>query len=278
MVAWLVSIAFHAAALFFAASMGVFEVMNRAPSFENFDEKIMVVELYQDYSTGGGGGGGGGSPAPGPYQPLGGGTGLPDEAVKGEEQNNFIENVPADEAADFIGDEQKSESESEPSYGEHSYSPWATGSTQVNTAPDGTGTGGTGGGIGGGHGTGIGPGIGDGTGGGGNGGGTASETGGDAGESDAVRPKEPPHLLRASSPDYPPSLRKKNVEGAVVVRLIVGADGSVEMAELVESSGYDEMDMAAMGAAQEYIFEPAENAKGDPVRCAIVTTIRFELR
>ena len=63
-----------------------------------------------------------------------------------------------------------------------------------------------------------------------------------------------------------------------MVRLIVGADGSVEMAELVESSGYDEMDMAAMGAAQEYIFEPAENAKGDPVRCAIVTTIRFELR
>ena len=83
--------------------------------------------------------------------------------------------------------------------------------------------------------------------------------------------------MSADPPTYPASLRSRGIEGAVKLRLIVGRDGSVERATIVESSGYDEMDSAAVEAAYGYFFAPAADATGELVRCAVSTTIRFVL-
>ena len=60
--------------------------------------------------------------------------------------------------------------------------------------------------------------------------------------------------------------------------MLVGTDGSVESAEVSESSGYGEMDAAAVNAAYGYRFSPALNVYGEPVACHITRRIRFDLR
>ena len=122
-------------------------------------------------------------------------------------------------------------------------------------------------------GTGSGAGIGSGS-----GNGTGSGSGDGRDPAAAQRPKTPPQLLSASAPAYPEGLRQQSVEGAVRVRMLVGTDGSVESAEVSESSGYGEMDAAAVNAAYGYRFSPALNVYGEPVACHITRRIRFDLR
>lgn len=107
------------------------------------------------------------------------------------------------------------------------------------------------------------------------GGGTGEGQG--TGSGNAIRPKVPPRLISAVQPQYPENLRRQNIEGSVRIRLLVGTDGSVENVEVIESSGYDEMDEAAVNAIYEYSFSPAENTYGDAVRCAITTGVKFQL-
>jgi periplasmic protein TonB len=94
----------------------------------------------------------------------------------------------------------------------------------------------------------------------------------------AQRPKTPPQLISAPAPTYPESLRQQNAEGTVRVRMLVGTDGGVESAEVVESSGYGEMDAAALNAAYGYHFSPALNVYGEAVPCHTTRRIHFDLR
>ena len=113
----------------------------------------------------------------------------------------------------------------------------------------------------------------------GSGNGTGTGSSGDGRDPAAAqRPKTPPELLAAAAPSYPEGLRQQSVEGAVRVRMLVGKDGSVESAEVSESSGYGEMDAAAVNAAYGYRFSPALNVYGEPVACHITRRIRFDLR
>lgn len=129
-----------------------------------------------------------------------------------------------------------------------------------------------------GEGTGKGAGIGTGDGndhGNGAGTGTGKENGDD--NANVLRPKIPPQLMTAAAVSYPEELRSEGIEGQVVLKMIVGADGSVEHVSLVVSSGYDEMDRAAEAAAYQYRFSPAENSAGNPVRCGVKRTFNFSL-
>jgi len=78
-------------------------------------------------------------------------------------------------------------------------------------------------------------------------------------------------------PDYPWSARRRNREGRVVVRLTVTADGSVQSAEVVESSGDAALDGAARDTLSKWRLRPALN-NGIPVTSHIDVPIRFELR
>jgi len=77
---------------------------------------------------------------------------------------------------------------------------------------------------------------------------------------------------------YPEALRRKNVQGSVQVRMLIGPDGTVQSASVAISSGYAAMDEAALQAAGQYLFAPAENAMGQPVSCYMSGWIRFSLK
>lgn len=110
----------------------------------------------------------------------------------------------------------------------------------------------------------------------GSGTGNAGSGSGNSGE-DALVAKTPPRLLYRQTPNYPENLRVRNIQGRVGISIVVSADGSVESVSVTSSSGYAEMDSAAITAAYGYSFSPALNAYGNPVRCSVNTSVSFVL-
>jgi len=76
-------------------------------------------------------------------------------------------------------------------------------------------------------------------------------------------PAEPartlPHIdVRASrEPEYPPVSRRLGEQGSLILQVLVGVDGKVRDAKLVQSSGFDRLDRAALdGVKTSYRFVP----------------------
>ena len=88
----------------------------------------------------------------------------------------------------------------------------------------------------------------------------------------------PPRILRQTEPSYPESLRQQRIEGRVAVRMLVLEDGSVGDADVVSSSGYGEMDAAAVDAVRQWQFVPARHEGGGAVRCRTTLSVSFRLR
>lgn len=69
----------------------------------------------------------------------------------------------------------------------------------------------------------------------------------------------PPMVDRARSrdPDYPDNARRAGEQGSVLLQVLVGTDGSVLDARLAQSSGYPDLDRAALeGIKSDYRFIP----------------------
>ena len=77
---------------------------------------------------------------------------------------------------------------------------------------------------------------------------------------------------KLAPPRYPPSLH----EGTVVMRLDVGTDGRVTRVDLERSSGFDDLDQAAMAAARGWYIEPATEA-GRAVASTVRVPVEFSL-
>jgi TonB family protein len=56
----------------------------------------------------------------------------------------------------------------------------------------------------------------------------------------------------APAPEYPAHERLVKAEGVAMVRIEIGADGAVSSAELVRSSGYPNLDKAAVSAVRKW--------------------------
>ena len=84
-----------------------------------------------------------------------------------------------------------------------------------------------------------------------------SGTGDGPGDGPAVEAYNP-------APEYPTSARRRGAEGSVLVEISVGADGTAEDAKVVEGSGADDLDAAAVAAVKNWKFRPAVRA-GQPV-------------
>jgi TonB family protein len=124
----------------------------------------------------------------------------------------------------------------------------------------GVGTG-AGTGIGEGQGSGIGEGSGGGTGGG------------------PYRPGSgvtPPSLLREVKPDYTEEARRRNVEGDVVMEIVVRRDGSVGEVRVLQGLGHG-LDERAIAAVRQWRFSPATR-KGAPVDVMVEVAMEFKLR
>lgn len=78
------------------------------------------------------------------------------------------------------------------------------------------------------------------------------------------------------APDYPWSARRRGVEGRVVLRLEVAADGRPTGVELVHGSGHDVLDQAAITTVWHWRLRPAM-AGGIAVAGRVVVPIVFKL-
>ncbi|WP_440446079.1 energy transducer TonB [Phascolarctobacterium succinatutens] len=125
-------------------------------------------------------------------------------------------------------------------------------------------------------GSGTGTGIGTGTGS-GSGSGSGNGSGNGSGEGRGA-PVKPPRLLREVAPVYPASARNSGATGVVTVRILVGADGSVEDVTVVGSSGNGAMDNSVVTAVNKWRFSPAKDKYGQNARCRVTRAVSFNLR
>lgn len=125
-----------------------------------------------------------------------------------------------------------------------------------------------------GNGTGTGTGTGTGS---GSGSGSGNGSGNGSGEGRGV-PVKPPRLLREVAPVYPASARNSGATGVVTVRILVGADGSVEDVTVVGSSGNGAMDNSVVTAVNKWRFSPAKDKYGQNARCRVTRAVSFNLR
>jgi TonB family protein len=128
---------------------------------------------------------------------------------------------------------------------------------------------GAGGGVGTGRGTGLGEGDGSGIGD-GSGGGTG---GGPFRPGSGV---EPPRLLREVRAEYSDAARRANLEGQVVLEIVVRRDGTVGDVRILKGLGLD-LNEQAVKAVRQWKFAPAR-MKGTPVDVVVEVDVEFRLR
>ena len=82
-----------------------------------------------------------------------------------------------------------------------------------------------------------------------------------------VAPPTPPVVQLPSSnadylqnpkPAYPPLSKRLGEQGKVVVRVLIGADGVPQKAELRQSSGFDRLDQAALSTVLKWRYVPGK--------------------
>lgn len=91
-------------------------------------------------------------------------------------------------------------------------------------------------------------------------------------------PVTPPRVVSAPQPKYPGAARSAGIEGVVGVRILVSAEGKVEEARVVRSSGNAALDDSALSAVYKWRFSPAKDKFGQKARCYVTQGIRFDLR
>lgn len=83
----------------------------------------------------------------------------------------------------------------------------------------------------------------------------------------------PPKLVRAAQPEYPASKLATGENATVTLVLTLDASGQVTDASVASSAG-DDFDQAALAAARQLVFEPAQR-DGTPVAAKIPFRVQF---
>lgn len=86
-----------------------------------------------------------------------------------------------------------------------------------------------------------------------------------------------PVAVTTVNPSYPEAARKGGISGVVVVETIIGVDGTVLDARILESPDLVLGD-AAVEAVRQWRFEPARKDDGTALEVSFVLTIKFALR
>lgn len=64
--------------------------------------------------------------------------------------------------------------------------------------------------------------------------------------------------LQNPKPPYPPISKRLGEQGKVVVRVLIGTDGTAQRAEVAESSGFDRLDQAALATVLRWRYVPGK--------------------
>lgn len=84
-----------------------------------------------------------------------------------------------------------------------------------------------------------------------------------------------PKVMSRPPLEYPAEALKNGIKGYVVINILVGKDGSVEIAKVLESKPAGVFDAAALDAVQEWRFSPAQY-KLKPVKIWVKQKISFQ--
>jgi protein TonB len=66
--------------------------------------------------------------------------------------------------------------------------------------------------------------------------------------------------LQNPKPPYPALSKRLGEQGKVVVRVLIGTDGTAQQAEIRQSSGYERLDQAALGTVLRWHYVPGKRA------------------
>ena len=87
----------------------------------------------------------------------------------------------------------------------------------------------------------------------------------------------PPKPKRNIKPDYPKGARQRGEQGDVILEIRVNAEGTVDDVKVATSSGFAELDEAAVKAARAAKFSPARSGH-DPVASTARLKLQFKLK
>jgi protein TonB len=90
-----------------------------------------------------------------------------------------------------------------------------------------------------------------------------------------VASQEKPELVRFAPPEYPEMARISHLEGTVIVKVLVGPDGSVLAAEILQGV-HPMLNRAALAAARKCTFRPGKQ-RNIPVKAWMAIPYRFRL-
>lgn len=111
--------------------------------------------------------------------------------------------------------------------------------------------------------------------------GTRGDGGGGSGTGDAplalAAVARPPELVERVLPEYPPRARTLELEGQVVLEVVLDREGRPEP-EIRVLRSQPPFDAAALAAVRRWRFRPARDAAGRAVRVLMEIPVRFELR
>lgn len=88
---------------------------------------------------------------------------------------------------------------------------------------------------------------------------------------------EAPALIKAVRPVYPNIAKQAGIEGTVLLRLLIGEDGRVIEAEIIQSDVTPAMEEAAIAAARDFQFAPAKQ-RNVPVKAHVALPVIFEIQ
>lgn len=83
-----------------------------------------------------------------------------------------------------------------------------------------------------------------------------------------------PYLIRAIQREYPVFLRERRIGGTTTVHFLIDEEGKMRNPRVAESSGFPELDRAALRVVRVARFSPAEN-RGQAVALWISLPISF---
>ena len=82
---------------------------------------------------------------------------------------------------------------------------------------------------------------------------------------------------KLTAPDYPAISRRMGEEGKLVLRVELDETGHIDEAKVINSSGYDRLDAAALTAVKSWQCNPSLR-NGQPVRAVALQPFNFVLQ
>ncbi|TDX52997.1 energy transducer TonB [Orenia marismortui] len=85
-----------------------------------------------------------------------------------------------------------------------------------------------------------------------------------------------PKLTNYQQPIYPASMRRREIEGKVILKVLLDQQGSVKKIKVERSSGYQKLDQAAVEAVGKWKFSPTKK-EGKEVEALVLIPVNFRL-